>query len=598
MLVSALAAFFLLAFGLGVFWRSPNRHDLLFFSYSSMIKSFYIGWFVFLVSYFTSFGQALPILSVLFAGAAVLLLIGRFESGALLMPLIPGGGVRKNVLLLALAAVLGVTLVSALRPIGDVFTAWDALASWNRWAVELSMNQYKPLNAAYPVLMPALWSLIYEAQSSSALWFFSRALMSVIPMGVMALVAFAGLRRGVIPLIVLSLPLIFGFVLKDPLYSGYMDQPSALMAAGGLLIAALSLWEKDAARRNEFLMLGIMAVALAVLTKQHAIFAAFAVCALVAVMAFRRQITFVRASVLAAMFLIPILSFLYIYLQEQDALWGNLQRLNEVSNNKVGDGSKVYSAFRTIGAELPIWLWLILGAGTLLNLVFFRKPQAIFALLIAGLTIPGFYVYADCCSYSERNGMWILGHLSVSCFVGVSLLMERMDEEKFLPNWLGSNTKGEPAAGAGSIVPMRLVQACAVMAALGLLLVSNEWPMSRLMERQLNQQREHIVPRVQAIVNRNRGLPNSATTVVTPLQLIRFHPDFAGKYRYCIPMKPSCFKGLAPGKTLYVTANWFENEQSLAHIERLVADGHFKYIDQERGVRVYRVEKDMVDAAN
>ena len=136
------------------------------------------------------------------------------------------------------------------------------------------------------------------------------------------------------------------------------------------------------------------------------------------------------------------------------------------------------------------------------------------------------------------------------------------------------------------------------MAALGLLLVSNEWPMSRLMERQLNQQREHIVPRVQAIVNRNRGLPNSATTVVTPLQLIRFHPDFAGKYRYCIPMKPSCFKGLAPGKTLYVTANWFENEQSLAHIERLVADGHFKYIDQERGVRVYRVEKDMVDAAN
>tara|TARA_Y100000815_G_scaffold272311_1_gene300909 strand:+ start:1492 stop:3282 length:1791 start_codon:yes stop_codon:yes gene_type:complete len=596
MLLSALAAFFLLAFGLGVFWRSPNRYDLFFFSYSSMIKSFYIGWFVFLVSYFTSFGQALPILSVLFAGAAVVLLIGRFESGALLAPLIPGGGARKNVLVLALAAVLGVTLVSALRPIGDVFTAWDALASWNRWAVELSMNQYKPLNAAYPVLVPALWSLIYEAQSSSALWFFSRALMSVIPLGVMALVAFAGLRRGVIPLIVLSLPLIFGFVLKDSLYSGYMDQPSALMAAGGLLIAALSLWEKDVAHRNEFLMLGVMSVALAVLTKQHAIFAAFAVCALVAVMAFRRQITFMRASVLAAMFLIPILSFLYIYLQEQDALWGNLQTLNEVSNNKVGGGSKVLSAFRTIGAELPVWLWPILGAGTLLNVAYYRKPQALFALLIAALTIPGFFIYADCCSYSERNGMWILGHLSVSCFVGVSLLMESMDEKKLLPNWLGSDPKSETAAGL--VVHMRLVQGCAVIAALVLVLVSNEWPISRLMERQLYQQRERIVPRVQTMVNRNPGLPNSTTTVVSPLQLIRFHPEFAGKYRYCIPMKPSCFKGLAPGKTLYVTANWFENEQSLAHIERLVADGHFKYIDQERGVRVYRVENNIPESTN
>ena len=252
-------------------------------------------------------------------------------------------------------------------------------------------------------------------------------------------------------------------------------------------------------------MLGVMAVALAILTKQHAIFAAFAVCALVAVMAFRRQITYAWASMLAVMFLIPILSFLYIYLQEQDALWGNLQRLNEVSNNKVGDGSKVLSAFRTIGAELPIWLWFVLGAGTLLNGVYYRKPQALFALLVAALTIPGFFVYADCCSYSERNGMWILGHLSVSCFVGVSLLMEHLGERKLLASWLGSEPADEPANG--TVVPIRLVQACAVMVALGLVLASNEWPMSRLLERQLNQQRERIVPRMQTIVNRNPGLP-------------------------------------------------------------------------------------------
>lgn len=595
MVLSALSAWLLIAFGLGIFWRSPNQHDLLFFAYSNLIKSFYIGWFVFLVSYFSPLGEAFPLLSVLAAFVSVLLLMRRFETGAVLMPAIPGEGGGRSLFAFAIAAILGVTLLAALRPIGDVFTAWDALASWNRWAVELSANEYRPLNAAYPILIPALWSLIYEAQSSSSMWLFSRALMSVIPLGVMALVAYAGLRRGLVAFLTLSLPLIFGFILKDPLYSGYMDQPSAVLAVGGLLVTVLALWEEDVARRNEFLMLGVLSVALAVLTKQHAIFAAFAVCSVVAIMAFRRQVTFVRASLLAALFLIPLISFLYIYLQEQDTIWGNIKTLNELSNRKVGDQSKILVAARTIGAELPAWLWFTLGAGSLLNILFFRKSQAIFALLVAGLTIPGFFVYADCCSYSERNGMWILGHLSVSCFVGVSLLMERLNESKFLPGWLGSHTSG--VASEGVAVSMRTVQTFAAMSALGLVLVSNEWPMSRLLERQLNQQRERIVPRMQSIVNRNPGLPDSVTVVVSPLQLLRFHPDFSDKYRYCIPMKPKCFKGLPPGKTLYVTANWFENEQSLANIERLVAEGRFKYLDQERGVRVYRVEKEIPEVS-
>lgn len=595
MLISAITALFLIAFGLGVFWRSPNRHDLFFFSFSSMIKSFYLAWFVFLASYFTSLGQALPILSILFAGAAIVVLMGRIMAGAVQMPAVPGTGTRRLILVVALAAGLGLSLVAAVRPIGDVFTTWDALVSWNRWAIELSANQYRPLTSAYPILMPALWSLIYEAQSNSALWYFSRALMSVIPLGVMALVAYVGLRRGVISFLALFLPLFFGFISKDALYSGYMDQPSAILAVAGLLVSTLALSETESSRRNEFLMLGVMSVALAVLTKQHAIFSAFAVCSLVAVMAFRRQISFVRAGGLAVLFLVPVLSFLFIYFQQQDALLGNLHLLNNVADKAAAGQSKVLVAAKRLSAELPLWLWLLVAGGTLLNLASIRKPEALFALLIAALTIPGFLMYADCCSYSERNGIWILGHLSVSCYVGVTLFVEMLGRRNLIPRWLvldAANSSGE-----GVPIDLRMAQMSAVIAALGLLLISNEWPISRVMERQLNQQRYRILPRLQTMLNRNPGMMDFATTLVTPVQLMRFHPDVTQTYRYCQPMKLSCFEGTPEGKTLFVTASWFENEESLAMIDRFVAEGRFKYLDQERGMRVYKLEKTLTDDA-
>lgn len=55
------------------------------------------------------------------------------------------------------------------------FVDWDALVSWNRWAIELYSNKYYPMNTGYPILFPAIWSLIYKMQGNFVINIFAKA---------------------------------------------------------------------------------------------------------------------------------------------------------------------------------------------------------------------------------------------------------------------------------------------------------------------------------------------------------------------------------------------------------------------------------------
>ena len=61
-----------------------------------------------------------------------------------------------------------------------VFVRSVAVVSWNRWAMELFQNEYRPLNSAYPILFPGLWSLIYKSQVTSEIWIFTKLTMVIL----------------------------------------------------------------------------------------------------------------------------------------------------------------------------------------------------------------------------------------------------------------------------------------------------------------------------------------------------------------------------------------------------------------------------------
>jgi len=61
--------------------------------------------------------------------------------------------------------------------LGKVFNVWDAIFSWNRWAVDWSTNQLPVLTYEYPQLLPANWSLSYVIIQNTDVQAFAKAIM-------------------------------------------------------------------------------------------------------------------------------------------------------------------------------------------------------------------------------------------------------------------------------------------------------------------------------------------------------------------------------------------------------------------------------------
>lgn len=572
----------MLGFSLLLPWRA--KIDVFAFLFAGMVLSLYIAWFVFVVSFHTPLGVLMPWLAPVAAIAALGALIWRARSLPLAIPAFSDW--RQNLVFTGVVAAAGVLLsMQASQAIGQIFELWDSVVSWNRWAAELSRNEYQPYPAAYPILWPGMWSLIYEAQGHAEIWYLPRASLAILAFGALALLVHTGLKRGILAFLLLFIPVYFAFFSKVALYSGYMDQPSALLGLAALLVTFLALGETDIERRNNALLIAVVTASLAIMTKQHGIFAAASVCAVIAVLALARRMSFARASVLAAVFLAPVATFLFIYLGQQDALWGNFSNLDDVTARAAAGRSRLEMAVDRMGAELPLAVWIMLAIGVLANAVAWRDPRAWFSALLVALTLPGFLLYAECCSYSERNGMWIFSHLIASSFIGYSLALDRFASRWKPLVWLsqGADDSRRLTAGAPSMAVASGVLGTCVIA---LVLI---WPQERLLEVHHEQQRE-LEPRARALFERQGGGSELYDQIISSISIIYYNPDLGSKVRGCLPVTPACFHDISPGRTAFITANWFENEAATRLIEAMVESGSLILLDRERGVRLYRVD--------
>ncbi|HAC62404.1 MAG TPA: hypothetical protein DCF68_02420 [Cyanothece sp. UBA12306] len=143
-------------------------------------------------------------------------------------------------LLIFLSTVLIISTSFLLRNINDrifgtiqVFTAWDAVVSWNRWAVSWSQNQFPTLTWEYPQLIPANWALTYLILGNEKIEFVAKNLMYLFP--VFGLISFVGLS-----LYMSKIEIILGAIFSVYLIEvsqamihqvGYVDIPVSIFAA-------------------------------------------------------------------------------------------------------------------------------------------------------------------------------------------------------------------------------------------------------------------------------------------------------------------------------------------------------------------------------
>ena len=94
-------------------------------------------------------------------------------------------------------------------------------------------------------------------------------------------------------------------------------------------------------------------------------------------------------------------------------IFGNLEKLQTLSEQRTL-GDKFNKGFAYVRDTLgPLFFYLLIGL-SLLNFYFIKKLKSQLGVLILLISIAGFYLYQDCCSYSARNGWWITSMLIAS----------------------------------------------------------------------------------------------------------------------------------------------------------------------------------------
>lgn len=67
------------------------------------------------------------------------------------------------------------SLYKMIRLVGGVFTNWDAVVSWNQWAISWALNEFPHGTYNYPQLLPISESISYVLMDSTEIQFFSYA---------------------------------------------------------------------------------------------------------------------------------------------------------------------------------------------------------------------------------------------------------------------------------------------------------------------------------------------------------------------------------------------------------------------------------------
>ena len=183
----------------------------------------------------------------------------------------------RRTLVAAAVLVIGGFALSGIAQAGQIFQQWDAVVSWNRWAVDWAANRLPYATSIYPQLLPTNLSLSYVFMQSSEVWIFAKAFQFLFCL--MLLLAMLDLARiegkfGYVPGVVITYGLLVALLRFRMLSSGYADVPLAFFALASVYVLMLARSTSDRRAGAKFLMPGAVLAAGAALTKQTGLYVA------------------------------------------------------------------------------------------------------------------------------------------------------------------------------------------------------------------------------------------------------------------------------------------------------------------------------------
>jgi len=291
--------------------------------------------------------------------------------------------------------------------LGSIFTAWDAINSWNKWALAWADGQMPLYTQNYPQLMPANWSLTYIFMGSTKVQFFAKALMLCFTFLILLLFMDLGLQTdkgGFLAGCVITYLLLKKFLLPQ-LTNGYVDIAVAFFACLTIYSLVKLLNTPDENQRPTLLVLSAVFAGGAAMVKQTGVYVFLVYFPLVYLGILRplyngrvqpllRPVLY--ASAIATFLAVPwyILKF-FMFRMGLDR--PELQNLMQVSANEFGALAPTTQFLAALGQfDKYIWLFPLVLLGMFLLPTFYRWLTLLYIL-------PFPLIWSFIASYDTRN---------------------------------------------------------------------------------------------------------------------------------------------------------------------------------------------------
>jgi hypothetical protein len=342
-------------------------------------------------------------------------IIGFFKSKSLLY----------NLCFVFSSLVIGYYTYLFLTNFGTIFSNWDAIVSWNRWAIDWSNNFFPRGTWHYPQLIPANWSLTYVIMQNNDIQFFAKAIMSLFPIAILLL--FMDLALTSKKSVYFIGLILYGLLLRT-LYSpsfivdGYVDIAVSFFS----FLAFYTIVQNDGLISKKNIILVLIFGSAAAVTKQAGIFMlAITIGWCIWVLyKIRKELSFKDLFKIISLLLFVMLAFLSWYLYKQIQITKGLDS-SEISwvtqgiYKGIGYFERLVNAITKIqDLAGPILFYFILCA-TFLSLFDKKARWVTFSIVIPYFLIWGFFF-----SYDHRNFALVIPFIAYASAFGFFLLKE------------------------------------------------------------------------------------------------------------------------------------------------------------------------------
>ncbi|MGB5594967.1 MAG: hypothetical protein WBM62_13145, partial [Crocosphaera sp.] len=314
-------------------------------------------------------------------------------------------------ILLGIINILGTSHIKSDVP-DKVFTEWDVVLSWNRWAISWSQNQFPELTWEYPQLLPTNWAISYVLLGTDEIEFVAKSLMNVFP--IVGVFSFVGLALNFS-----SLELLFGAAFSSYLLlyyswwigSGLADFPVTFFSAILFSYYYGCCWlnKQYQPTFTQLLILGIIAGG-AGATKQTGVFLALVFFIILFINTHQRNKQFLLSHL---SFIIPLMSII--------GSWYVLKYIlvNDTSSNVVMLMSSKnlhpdsFLPTRMMLAFKEYWSSPLLISSTIFALIIQPKPLKFLSQIIYIYVIPWTLIWSAFFSYDPRNSLPVYATLGL-----------------------------------------------------------------------------------------------------------------------------------------------------------------------------------------